>query len=251
MANFGDGTVSVIDLPEPKVLKTVPVGLYPVGAVAETDGAYVVHLDGNITHLDSQGQVLARARVDAPDARSIAWDSLRERLYVGSREGRIIVADARTLQPVGRIDLPGPAYGLIVNPRTGRLYAVDAVNDRLYVVEPDGSGIAQIALPAQNASDGGMGIAAWNNRIAVTNYDAGSLTFVDDTTCAERLTPTPTPVALTATPTTSATATPTATPTATASPTATERPSATPTASATPSPTASATPTPRRHRPPR
>ena len=97
VANFGDGTVSIIDLPGRRVLKTVPVGSYPVAAVAETDGAYVVHLNGNITHLDSQGQVLAQARVDAPDARGIAWDSLRNRVYVGSREGRIIVADASHL----------------------------------------------------------------------------------------------------------------------------------------------------------
>ena len=118
------------------------------------------------------------ARVDAPDPRGIAWDSLRERLYIGSREGRIIVAGRSHIAAGGPLDLPGPAYGMIVNPGTGRLYAVDAVNDRLYVVEPDGSGIGQIALPAQNASDGGMGIAAWDNRIAIANYDAGSLTFI-------------------------------------------------------------------------
>ena len=236
VANFGDGTVSIIDLPGRRVLKTVPAGSYPVAAVAETDGVYVVHLNGNITHLDSQGEILAQARVDAPDVRGIAWDGLRNRVYVGSREGLIIAADDRTLQPIVRIELPGPAYSMVVNPATGRLYAVDALNDRLYVLDPDSWRIAQIALPAQNAADGGMGIAAWDNHIVVANYDAGSLTFVDDTTCAERLTPTPTPAALTATPKADATAT------ITTSPTATERPSATPTASATPSPTASATP---------
>ena len=62
VANFGDGTVSVIDLPGRKVLKTVPVGSYPVSAVAGSKGAYVVHLDGNVTHLDSQGQVLAQCQ---------------------------------------------------------------------------------------------------------------------------------------------------------------------------------------------
>ena len=247
VANFGASTVSVIDLVEQKVLATVPVGLYPVSVAAGPDGAYVVHLDGSVTQLDSQGRILARASADAPDARGIAWDAIRERLYIGSREGHIIALDARTLQPVGRFTLPGPAYGLIVNPGTGRLYAVDAVNDRLYVVEPNGSGIAQIALPAQNASDGGMGLAAWNNRIVVTNYDAGSLTFVDDTTCAERLTPTAAPVASTATPTTGAT--PTATPTARRrrsrrpSPTATRTTAVTraPTQTSTRTPTATAT----------
>ena len=68
-ANFGDGTVSVIDLPGRKVLKTVPVGSYPVSVVADSVGAYVVHLNGNITHLDSQGQVVARAGVERADAR--------------------------------------------------------------------------------------------------------------------------------------------------------------------------------------
>jgi YVTN family beta-propeller protein len=247
VANFGDGTVSVIDLPGRKVLKTVPVGSYPVSLVADSAGAYVVHLNGTITHLDNQGQVVARARVDAPDARGIAWDAIRSRVYVGSREGRIIAVDARTLQPVGRIDLPGPAYGLIVNPTTGRLYAVDAVNDRLYILEPDGSGSVQIALPAQNATDGGMGIAAWGNRVAVANYGAGSLTFVADTACAERLTPTATPAIWTATPTVGATATVASSPTTTTSPTptisATVTPSPTVTATATPTVTRTRVPT--------
>ena len=231
VANFGDSSVSVIDLVAQRVLATVPVSPNPVGVAAALDGAYVVHLDGRVTHLDAGGRVLARGIADAPDARGIAWDLLRARVYVGSLERRIIALDAATLQPVARFDLPGPAYGLALNPGTGRLYAVDAVANRLYVVEPDGSGIGEIALPEQGVRDGGMGIAAWDNRIAVANFAAGSLTLVDDAICAGRLTPTPA----------GASRTPTATPSPTASRTATSTPTPAPTSTRTPSPTASAT----------
>jgi YVTN family beta-propeller protein len=193
VANFGANSVSVIDLTARQVLATTPVLAYPVAAVADAGGAYIVHLDGYVTRLDTQGRLLAQIDAGAPDARGIAQDVLRGRVYVGSREGFINALDAQTLQPAGRIDLPGPAYGLTVNPATGRLYAVDAANNRLYVIEPDGSPFVSLSLPPQDAQQGGMGIAAWDNRIFVANYAAGSLTLVDDTSCAGRLTPTPAP----------------------------------------------------------
>ena len=77
VANFGAGTVSVIDLVEQKVLQTVPVGLYPVGAVAGADGAYVVHMDGSVVQLDNQGRILARTKADAPDRAASPGTSFR------------------------------------------------------------------------------------------------------------------------------------------------------------------------------
>ncbi len=246
VANFGANSVSVLDLSARSVVTVVPVGLNPVTAVAAQSQAYVLHLNGKVTHLNAQGQVLAQVESGAADARGITWDLLRGRLYVGSRNGYIIALSTATLSEVARFTLPGPAYAIAVNPGTGRVFAVDASNDLLYVIEPDGSGVGEIALPPQGGVEGGQGIAAWNNRIAVANYAAGSLTYLDDATCAYRLTPVVMPTATstaTSTPTATATATPTATITPTA--TATETPTATitPTATATETPTATITPT--------
>jgi len=255
VANFGDNTVSVLDLVSRSVVAVVPVDPLPVVAVAAKSQAYVLHLDGQLTHLDAQGRVLARAQVGIKSTRGLAWDRLRGRLYVGSQEGYVVALSTETLREMARFPLPGPAYAIALNPGTGRVFAVDAVNDRLYVIEPDGSGVGQIALPPQGAEDGGQGIAAANNRIAVANYAAGSVTYIDDAVCEARLTPvalqpeiTPTPLpsstptsTLTRTPTSTPTRTPTAT--VTLSPTASTTPSrtATATASATPSRTATAT----------
>ncbi len=193
VANFGDGTVTIIDLVQAQVVETVSVGADPVTAAPGDGRVYILHLDGQVTMLNGQGQTLAQGQSDAYNAFGIAADPLRNRVYVGSRDGRVAVLSGDTLAQVGGWSLPGPAYALAVNPATGRLYAVDATNDRLYVIEPDGSGVGQISLPPQDADEGGQGIAAWGNRIAVANYAAGTLTVIRDTTCSSLLTPSPAP----------------------------------------------------------
>ncbi len=252
VANFGDATVSIVDLGTLRVVATVPVSAGPVTAVAAGGRAFVLHLDGRLTYLDGTGRVLAQAQADAPDARGLAWDRVRNLLYVGSRVGRVVALDASSLREVTRFPLPGPAYALALNPGTGRVFAVDADNDRLYVIEPDGTGIGQIPLPPQGAAEGGQGIAVTRNQIAVANYAASSITYLDDAVCDDRLTPeapqpdvTPAP---SATGSSGHSATHTPSPTATWSPAPTAAPSRTPTASATPtraaSPTATASPSP-------
>ena len=225
VANFADGTVSVIDLASQQVIATVRVADFPVTAIAGTDRTYILHIDGTVLALDAQGRERARKQVDAPTALSFSWDQLRSRLYVGSRDGRIIALDAENLSEVGRIALPGSVYGVAVNPGTGRIYAVDALENRLFVIEPDLATWGIISLLPQDAVNGGLGIAVREGRIAVANFLGGTLTVITDQACADRLTPVaPAPPTATATPPSTRTASPTATATATASPTVTPTP---------------------------
>ncbi len=248
VANFASGTVSIIDLPGRRVVGTVQTANLPVASVAGTDRVYVVHMDGIVVRLDTEGHELARTKADAPVAMSIDWDRLRNRLVVGSRQGRIIALDADTLAEVGRVSLPGPVFGLAVHPGTGRIFAVDATYDRLFVIEQDLSTVGVMTLVPHDAYVGGLGLAARNGRIAVANFVGGTLTMIDDRTCVDRLTPpampqsmaspssTPAP-AMTASATLTATTRPTATPSATVTPSATATSSVTPTPSSTTAPT--------------
>ncbi len=242
VANFGDNTVAVLDLVQRGVVAVVPVASAPVTAVADDRQAFVLHLDGQITQLDSTGRLLAQAKAQAPNARGLAWDQLRNRLYVGSQSGVVVALDASTLREVARFPLPGPAYALAFNPGTGRVFAVDAVNDRLYVIEPDGSGVGQLSLPPQGATEGGQGIGVARNRIAVANYAASSVSYFDDAVCEARLTPEAVTPSRTAT--ASRTPTPSVTRTSTSSPTHTPVPTATAAAPLTPTPTLSPTSSP-------
>ena len=237
VANFADGTVSIIDLAAQRVDSTIRVASFPVTTIAGTDRSYILHIDGTVIALDAQGSARARKQAAAPTALGIAWDQLRNRLYVGSGEGRIIALDADTLAEVGRVLLPGPVYGVVVNPGTGRIYAVDAANNRLFVIEPDLATVGIISLLPQDAANGGLGIAVREDRIAVANFLGDIWTVITDQACADRLTP-----VAPALPSATAPPTRTASPTATATPASTETASPTATATATASPTATPTP---------
>jgi YVTN family beta-propeller protein len=240
VANFGDDTVSIVDLSARRLVTTVRVAHQPVAIAVGGRGAFVVHLGGDVYRLDENGHIVAQGRADAPDARGIAWDLVRDVVYVGSRNGRIVGLDASTLREISRLELPGPVYALTVNPSTGRVFAIDAANDLLYVVDVDGSIVEYLYLPAQDSQDGGQGVAVWDNQIVTANYADGSITVIADTVCPDRLTPTATewPVM---TPTPTLTSTVTGTPTAAYTRAATA--TATPTATHTRTATATSTPT--------
>ncbi len=277
VANFGSGSVSIVDLVRSEIVRTVPVGMQPVTTLAHSGRIYVLHLNGAVFVLDVDGNRQLQAVAPLSGARALALDPLRNRLYVAGEPARVSVLDAASLQEVTRFALPGPAHAAAVNPQTGRLFAVDPQQNRLYVVEPESGAVAQLALSAQDAVEGGQGLAVLDGQLAVADYAAGSLTLVTDTTCADRLTPvaeanpgllpggesnagpTPSPTQTTThTPTPTRTATPTRMPSPTAPPpatmtptrtpppsaTATRTPTATRTATATRTPTATVPPTP-------
>ncbi len=237
VANFGSDSVSIVDLARAAVARTVQVGPQPVAVLAQAGRVYVLHLNGALFVLDADGNLQAQAAAPLLGARALALDPLRNRLYVTGEESYVSVLNTAGWQEIARFALPGPAYAAAVNSRTGRLFAVDPQQDRLYVVRPEDGAVAQLALPPQGAAEGGQGLAVLDGQVAVADYDAGSLTLVADTTCADYLTPV---AEATATPTQTPARTPTRTPTPSATPTRTPSPSATPTR--TPSP--SATPTP-------
>lgn len=250
VANFEDSTVSVIDLASARVLRTTTVPPLPVTVIVAEARPYVLHLNGVITRLDRDGKLLGQSFAGASDTRGIGYDPLRRLLYVGSESGALVALRLPDLTPAARFDLPGPAYAVAVNEGTGRIYAVDAQNNALYVIEPDSGDVSALPLPAQGGAQGGQGLAVWNNRIAVANLAANSVSFFDDSTCAARITPTVALEQVAATPTPSRTATFTPPPTFTRAPTRapTRLPTQTATTAPTPTPrataVATATPTP-------
>lgn len=269
VANFGSGSVSIVDLVRGEIVRTVPVGTQPVTTLAHSGRVYVLHLNGAVFVLDADGNRQLQAVASLSGARALALDPLRNRLYVTGEPARVSVLGAASLQEVTRFALPGPAYAAVVNPQTGRLFAVDPQHNRLYMVEPEGGAVAQLALPAQDAVEGGQGLAVLDGQLAVADYAAGSLTLVTDTTCVNRLTPvaeanpgllpgvSPTPSMVRPTTTRTSTATlraistlaltssPTPQPIATTAPTRTPSPSTTPTRTPTSTwtPTSTHTPT--------
>jgi YVTN family beta-propeller protein len=184
VANYADNSVSVIDLTSREVIREAAVGQGPVALVAGGEFIYVTHVNGQVAKLDREGRIVTQTQADALGSRGIAWDPARRRVYVGSAEGHLLALDADSLRPVARVTLPGPAYAVTLNPNTGRVFAVDAESNRLYVVEQDGQVSGEISLPAQDRRDGGQGLAVWDGLIVVANYAAGSVTVLSERACS-------------------------------------------------------------------
>ncbi len=223
VANFGDDSVAVIDLATRQRVATTSVSPAPVTALTAGGQVYVLHFDGVISRLDAAGKLLGQSSAGLSDTRGIAYDPLRNRLYVGSESGVIVALSLPALTPVARYTVPGPAYAVAVNEATGRVFTVDAQGDRLFALDPDSGAVDVLPLLDQGDSQGGQGLAVQDSRIAVSNYASNSVSFFEDGLCTAALTPGPGATA-TFTPTPEGKELPTATATPTRTPTRTPRP---------------------------
>ncbi|MGE5603640.1 MAG: YncE family protein, partial [Nitrososphaerales archaeon] len=234
VANFGDGTLAIVDLANRQRM-TVAVGPMPVTALVAGDEVFVLHLDGVLTRLDSTGRVRGQSSTGLANTRGMAYDPVRQRLYVGSEDAAVVALSLPTLAPVRQYALPGPAYAVAVNPHTGRIFTVDAQANRLFAIDSDSAAIDVLGLRDQGGDEGGQGLVIQNDRVAVSNFASNSVSFFDDAACAGR----PNPAARSATGAVIAPISPPAS-TATTMPAPTDTPTALPRATPTSAPTSTA-----------
>lgn len=198
VSNFSDNTVTVIDTALGNVISTLPVASQPALAAAGAGKGYVASFAAGSASIVTDTAVQQVST--AAEALGIAY--LDGKLYVGSRSGkRLTVIDVASAQVIMTVTLPGPAFAVAANPVSGRVFVVDAANDRLYALDAT-TGALAATLPTgrQNINDGGQGLAVDSVRgqVYVANYVDGTITVVDD--CV-RQAPSPTPTRPTYTPT--------------------------------------------------
>ena len=143
MANFGDGTLSLIDTAQNTVRSTVPVGVEPsvIAVNPATNKAYVsLHGEGRVTVVDGAGQVTTVDIYDSSGSYGIAVDPVRNLVYVATIDtARIVAIDGRSdtylgwaqikRQPGGQ---PVPLRMIAVNPNigtSGHIFATTAASD--------------------------------------------------------------------------------------------------------------------------
>ena len=184
VANFADGTVSVVDLTTNHIIATTAIHAMPALVAAGSDRAYISHLDGYISVIGNNGALIDRFG-PLPDhsAFGVALDEAGHRLFVSNRAGREVLAlNSDTGEIIKRIDVaPNIPYALSYAPATGLLYVVDAVNNRLLGVQPDrGEVFANLGVSRQHADHGGQGLAVSSDGrfVYVPAYEAGVLDII-------------------------------------------------------------------------
>jgi YVTN family beta-propeller protein len=192
VVNFADNTVTVINAPTEEVVATVPVPALPAFITALPDRAYVTHINGYVSIVGRDGSLLELIQPGPSDLWGITQDPANSRLYLSSRsDQRIVVLSSTNNMVLDNIDLAGPPYALAYNPDTGHLFAVDATQDLVYVIDTGNNNelLGSVPVGPQDAEEGGQGMAVAGNKVFVANWQDRSLTVLDDTTCLEETRP--------------------------------------------------------------
>ncbi len=185
VANFGSGSVgridpatdtylgSIINISEPALLTALGPDIF-----VPTNGP------GPIVRVPPTGSPIA-VGIPAKGYFAAAANA-SQRVFVTNRKtDEVTKINGNTNLVQGTpVSLPHAPYGIAVNLLKNRVYVVAAEADLLYVLEGAALQIVgTVPVGAQGPLEGGQGIAVLGNRIYVSNYQAGSLTILDDSAC--------------------------------------------------------------------
>ena len=161
ISNFGDNTVSLVDLVTQNVITTIPAGLHPRQVVLSPDGkrAYVCNQDDNtviiIDTATNQRVGAPVAVVNSPDSIAIAQDGKRAFIPSGV-DPAMSVIDLQSLQ-VTKVTLPAVANQARPSPDGKRLYLMHGPAGAISVFAdtPTPVGVAALTLIKTLAAPGG------------------------------------------------------------------------------------------------
>ena len=138
--NGESNDASVIDAATAAVIATIPLGGAPESAVADGTGALFVNLeDKNETvAIDVRKNTVGRRWPLAPGTgpMGLALDPIKHRLFVGCRNGQMIVLDAQSGKHLAELPVGKRVDACAVDPGTGYAFASSG-DGTLTVVEED------------------------------------------------------------------------------------------------------------------
>ena len=203
VTNFGDGTVSVLDLSDPTtitVVATIDVGPDPVGVAFRPDGqyAYVVNAGQNrvsVVNTDSQ-TVETHIRVGSTP-QEIAINAAGTRAYVtNSGDGTVSVIDLATNEQLTTVAVGEEPNGVAVRPGDGQVYVVNSQQDDNTVSIIDTRTNRVVATLTREEDEGRIGLVPQKvtfspdgRRAFVTNSLDDTVSIIDAATRANLDTP--------------------------------------------------------------
>ncbi len=184
VANFADNRVGRIDTSSDTYFSLIDVFYQPalLGSLGQ-DVFVPTNGPGRIIRIPPSGSPIAVG----PDKEGYfaAAVNANQRVFVTNRKtDEVIKINANNNSVQDTVSMPHTPYGIAVNLSKNRVYVVAAGANLLYVL--DGATLqtrGTVPIGAQDATEGGQGIAVLGNKIYVSNYQGSSLTVLDDSAC--------------------------------------------------------------------
>ncbi len=131
VANTNDGTVSVLNTRDGRLLRTTPVGIqagahiWNIAADAPSGHVFVRTGDDVLTMLDATSGAVVRTLSLGPCSQGLAVDTRDARLFVAQcQDGTVRMIDARSGRMVTTIHVGGQPREVAVDEQTGRVFVV-------------------------------------------------------------------------------------------------------------------------------
>ncbi len=191
VANFGAGSVSVVDAATLAVTTLGGVGANPALVAAMADRAFLSLWGGGVGIVGADGLSRGRLALEAGTF-GVAVNAATNRLYATNRRTNTLsLLNLDTNASAQTVREPSPPFALALNPATNHLFIVLPATNTVRVRDATTLALlADVRVGAQG-NDGGDGIAVVNNRVFVSNYDARSISVIEDA-CAGTPAPVPT-----------------------------------------------------------
>jgi YVTN family beta-propeller protein len=201
VANYDDGTVSVIDTTTNTVIYTDPstpeidpitVGNLPQGIAydSENERMYVANYDdGTVSVIDTTTNTVIYTDPSTPEIdpitvgggpRGIAYDSGNERMYVTNNgDNTVSVIDTTTNTVIGSpIEVAGNPQGITYSSTTLDVYVANVIGNTVSVIDTTTNTVIGSPIEVgQNPS--GIAFDPINDRVYVTNFSGDTVSVIN------------------------------------------------------------------------
>ncbi len=156
-ANVGPGTVSVMDVPNRKLLKIIPVSGSTQRISISRDGATVFTADQTKPELVAidTASATVRQRIPIPAVAYGTSATLDGKYLLVAMQGvdRMAVIDIKTLQPAHSFAIPKGVYEIVLNPNGKTAYASIPSANQVAVIDLEHFAVSTL-IPAGSFPDG-------------------------------------------------------------------------------------------------
>jgi YVTN family beta-propeller protein len=184
VANFGSSTVSIIDANTAALSGTTSVPGKPTMVAVLGGNAYVATWEGGVYKVGSSGSV-AQVLPTRTGYFGVAANSSTNRVYIANQAGKdLTVLNAADNTVITTIPLGFMPHAMAANPQSNRIYVIAAGENKLYVIDGNTNKIlGSVSInQAGDATEGGQGIAVYENRIYAGEW-VGNLAVFEDYPC--------------------------------------------------------------------
>lgn len=181
VTNYGDGTISVIDLQDNSVATTIEgeYGPMRVAVNPTTNTAYVTNYGDTVSVIDTRSNTITATIPVGKEPAGVAVDATTNTVYVTNvGDGTVSVIDARSNIVTATIPVGKEPGSIAVEP--GRAYITNNRDATVWVIDTRTNVLAAVITVGN--SPRGVAIDSVNNSAYVSNYGDGTVSVIDTRT---------------------------------------------------------------------